>query len=77
MMNWRFVSAAIPEVISPELVLVSPPEIAAEARVRMPDPMPLRYMPPLKISRREMACVYAGIILLTLGPVALASYAPH
>jgi hypothetical protein len=76
-MNWRFVSAAIPEVISPELVLVSPPEVAAEARVRVPDPMPLRYVPPLRISRREMACVYAGIILMTLGPVALASYTAH
>jgi hypothetical protein len=76
-MNWRFVSAAIPEVISPELVLVSPPEVAAEARVRLPDPMPLRYVPPLRISRREMACVYAGIILVTLGPYAIAAYATH
>ena len=74
-MNWRFVSVAITEVISPELVLVSPPEAAAAARVGVPDPMPLRYVPPLRISRREMACVYAGIILLTLGPVALATYA--
>jgi hypothetical protein len=76
-MNWRFVSAAIPEVISPELVLVSPPEVAAEARVRVPDPMPLRYVRPLTISRREMAFVYAGIILLTLGPLALACYAAN
>jgi hypothetical protein len=76
-MNWRFVSAAIAEVISPELVLVAPPEVAAEARVRVPDLMPLRYVPPLTISRREMACVYAGIILVTLGPFALAAYAAH
>jgi hypothetical protein len=76
-MNWRFVSAAIPEVISPELVLVSPPEVAAVARVRVPDPMPLRYVRPLTISRREMAFVYAGIILVTLGPLAPSCYAAN
>ena len=70
------VSAAVLDVVSPELVLVSPSEVAAEARVRLPDPMPLRYVPPLTISRREIAFVYAGFILWTVGPLALA-YAAH
>ena len=69
--------AAVADVISPELVLVSPPELAAEARARVPDPIPFRHVAPLTISRREWACVYTGIILVTLGPFALAAVAAH
>jgi hypothetical protein len=76
-MKWRFVAAAIDEVISPELVLVSTPEVAAEARAGMPDPIPLRYVAHLTISRREWTCVYAGLSLVTLGPYALAAVAAH
>ena len=71
------VAAVTADVLSPELVLVSPPEVAADARARVPDPMPLRYVAPLTISRREWACVYAGMILVTLGPFALAAVAAH
>ena len=76
-MKLLFVSVALLDVVSPELVLVSPSQVAAEARVRLPDPMPLRYVPPLTISRREMAFVYAGSILATVAPLALACYAAH
>ena len=36
-----------------------------------------RHVAPLTISRREWACVYMGIILVTLGPFALAAVAAH
>jgi hypothetical protein len=60
------------DVISPELVLVSPPEIAAEARLHVPDPLPLSYVPRLTLSRRAIAMFYACCIAGTLGPLALA-----
>jgi hypothetical protein len=64
------------EVISPELVLVSPPELAAEARLHVPEPLPLSYAPRLKLSRRAIAMFYVCSIAGTLGPLALA-YAAH
>jgi hypothetical protein len=60
------------DVISPELVLVSPPELAAEARLHVPEPLPLSYVPQLKLTRRAIATFYACCIAGTLGPLLLA-----
>lgn len=60
------------DVLSPELVLVSPPEIAAEARLHVPDPRPGSYIPVLKLTRRAIALFYACCIAGTLGPLVLA-----
>jgi hypothetical protein len=60
------------DVISPELVLVSPPELAAEARLHLPEPLPLSYVPRLKLTRRAIAMFYACCIAGTLGPLLLA-----
>jgi len=61
------------DVLSPELVLVSPPEIAAEARLHIPDPRPGSYVPRVRLSRRALATFYACCIAGTLGPLALAA----
>ena len=76
-MNLQLVDTALLDVVSPELVLVSPAEVAAEARLRVSDPMQLRYVPPLTISRRELVSVYVGCIVGTVAPLALACYAAH
>jgi hypothetical protein len=60
------------DVISPELVLVSPPDIAAEARLHVPEPLPLSYVPRLRLTRRSIAMFYACCIAGTLGPLLLA-----
>jgi hypothetical protein len=60
------------DVISPELVLVSPPELAAEARLHIPEPLPLSYIPRLQLTRRAIAMFYACCIAGTLGPLLLA-----
>jgi hypothetical protein len=60
------------DVLSPELVLVSPPEIAAEARLHVPDPPRGSYVPRVTLSRRAIAVFYACCIAGTLGPLALA-----
>jgi hypothetical protein len=60
------------DVISPELVLVSPPEIAAEARLHVPEPMSLSYVPQATLPRRAIAMFYACCIAGTLGPLMLA-----
>jgi hypothetical protein len=60
------------DVLSPELVLVSPPEIAAEARLHVPDPLPGSYVPGFTLTRRAIAVFYACCIAGTLGPVVLA-----
>jgi hypothetical protein len=60
------------DVLSPELVLVSPPEIAAEARLHLPDSLPGSYVPRVTLSRRDVAVFYACCIAGTLGPVVLA-----
>jgi hypothetical protein len=63
------------DVVSPELVLVSPPEIAAAARLHVPDPRPGSYVPCVTVSRRALAGFYACCIVGTLGPLLLAALA--
>jgi hypothetical protein len=57
--------------LSPELVLVSPPELAQLARAVLPDapPAPPRTRP--EPSRGEIAAVYAVSLAVTLVPLAL------
>jgi hypothetical protein len=58
------------DVLSPELVLVSPPELAAEARRLVPDPG--IYAPSFAVSRRAMGVFYACCLAGTVGPLLLA-----
>jgi hypothetical protein len=60
------------DVLSPELVLVSSPEIAAEARRLVPDPMPVSYVPRDTVTRTAIALFYLTCLAGTLGPLALA-----
>jgi hypothetical protein len=59
--------------LSPELVLVSPPDVAARARAVLTDPVP----PPPAVradrglSRGEIAAVYAVSLAVTAVPLAL------
>jgi hypothetical protein len=58
--------------LSPELVLVSPPEVVACARAALADPVP----PPATrlqagLSRGEIAAVYAVSLAVTAVPLAL------
>ena len=57
--------------LSPELVLVLPPEEAARARALLPEPSP----PPTRVrrdlGRGEIAVVYAVSLAVTLVPLAL------
>jgi hypothetical protein len=58
--------------LSPELVLVSPPDAARLARAALPDPQPapvVRVEPGL--SRGEIAAVYAVSLAVTVVPLAL------
>ena len=58
--------------LSPELVLVSPPEVAQRARAALADPPP---KPPALVetglSRGEVAAVYAVTLAVTLVPLTL------
>jgi hypothetical protein len=63
-------AAAVAELLSPELVLVSPPDVAARARLLLPDP-PAPAPRPSAPGRIELAAVYATTLALTLGPLAL------
>ena len=56
-------------------MLVSPPEIAAEARLHVLDPLPGSYVPRVTLSRGGIATFYACCIAGTLGPLVLASLA--
>ena len=59
------------EQLSPELVLVSPPEEAAVARAMLDTPWhPLRYER-RRPSRLALACVYLVCLVATALPVAL------
>jgi hypothetical protein len=59
--------------LSPELVLVSPPEVAQRLRAALPDPVPTA---PVRVaaglSRGEVAAVYAVSLAVTIVPLALA-----
>lgn len=59
--------------LSPELVLVSPPEVAQRARLALadsPPPAPA-VVPDPGLSRGEVATVYVVTLVLTLVPLAL------
>lgn len=57
--------------LSPELVLVSPPELAQRARAALADPPArLAHVEP-GLSRGEVATVYAVSLAVTLVPLAL------
>ena len=60
------------DVLSPELVLVSPPEIAAEARRLVPDPMPMSYVQRPAVTRIAVAVFYVACLAGTIGPLVLA-----
>jgi hypothetical protein len=63
---------AVSEVVSPELVLVSPPEVAARARRLLPDSV--RAVPAAQpaYTRGAFAVFYAVCVAGTLGPLLLA-----
>jgi hypothetical protein len=61
------------EPISPELVLVSPPETARVARLLLPDPpAPATASPGAAPRAVVLACAWLFCLLVTLGPLALA-----
>lgn len=62
------------DTISPELILVSPPEIAQLARGRLPvfpKPVPIEPTPEPRSSPRtiELVAAYLFCLLVTLGPL--------
>jgi hypothetical protein len=59
--------------LSPELVLVSPPEVVARARAALADPVPPPPAARLQagLSRGEVAAVYAVSLAVTAVPLAL------
>ncbi len=64
--------------LSPELVLVSPPELARQARAALPDPPAPAARVEHGLSRGEVATVYAVTLAVTLVPLALTLLAlPH
>jgi hypothetical protein len=56
--------------LSPELVLVSPPELAARARAALAEPDP-PVKAPDRLSRGEVAAAYAVSLAVTLAPLSL------
>jgi hypothetical protein len=58
--------------LSPELVLVSPPELARRLRAALPDPPTAPVRVAVGLGRGEVAAVYAVSLAVTLVPLALA-----
>jgi hypothetical protein len=77
--NRRVVHTAAADINSPELVLVSPPDVAARARRLLPGPIrPFTPAEPAAVlSRKSFAAFYTVCIAGTLGPLLLAFIAGH
>jgi hypothetical protein len=72
--------AAALEQLSPELVMILPPEVAAIARMTLPDPGSLASVPSTTSAARRvysldravtLAAVYAAVVAVTVPPLAL------
>jgi hypothetical protein len=66
---------APPEPVSPELALVSPPEVARVLRSLLPDPSAAAPAPPVHVETQpeamQLAAVWLFCLLVTLGPLLL------
>jgi hypothetical protein len=66
---------APPDPVSPELVLVSPPEVARLVRSLLPDPFRPVPTTPVPVEERtqtiQLAAVSVFCLLVTLGPLLL------
>ncbi len=71
------------EPLSPELILISPPEVSQVARELLPEPGSFGrsggFAPPRRESRLRrllvLAAIYAGCLLLTVPPLAFVAFA--
>ena len=73
--------AAPLEQLSPELVMIMPPEVAAVARMTLPEPGSLASVPVVTTSAARrvysleraatLAAVYAAVVAVTIPPLAL------
>ena len=72
--------AAPLEQLSPELVMILPPEVAAIARMTLPDPGSLASVPSMPSAARRvysleraatLAAVYAAVVAVTVPPLGL------
>jgi hypothetical protein len=57
--------------LSPELVLVAPPDVAERARASLAEPEPAPARRRAELGRGEIAAVYAVSLAVTLVPLAL------
>jgi hypothetical protein len=65
---------AAPDPVSPELVLVSPPEVARIARLLLPEPPPSPATAPPRVEAAgprpgELAVAYLVSFVATIGPL--------